>query len=75
MEPTHKNCSVCEQKLPLEDFRRETKGKYGRRSFCKLCENIKKHRYYVDNKDKMKAKVKSVRIIQQEFKRLCKIRI
>lgn len=46
-------CKECNQELPISEFYKNPKGKYGRRTRCKECQK-KIYRTYNINKDKQK---------------------
>lgn len=40
-----KTCKSCEESKPLEEYHNEKRGKYGKRSVCKVCYNAKSKAY------------------------------
>ncbi len=51
--PTHKTCTKCAQTMPLEDFYKQVRNKYGRASRCKQCSSFNAKLYYVNNYEKI----------------------
>jgi hypothetical protein len=52
-----KVCSSCEEKKPLEDFHKDSRGKEGRRASCKECDlSKKKQKYSLDTDYKEKVR-------------------
>jgi hypothetical protein len=48
--PTHRDCKICGECLPLEDFDLSISGKYGHRSICRKCVYIRAtHLEYLRN--------------------------
>ena len=39
--PTERRCTACGEQKPLHEFRAHRKGRFGRRSQCRLCERAK----------------------------------
>jgi len=50
-----KNCSVCKELKPLEDFSRDKKVKDGRVSRCKVCTTEYAAAYYKKHAERLKA--------------------
>lgn len=50
-------CSKCSISKQLDEFYDRGDGK--KKSYCKKCDNAVKHEYYLNNKDKIKAKTKN----------------
>ena len=51
-----KICTGCGEDKPLEDYGKETKGKYGRASKCKQCIKTRDSKYYDKNSEKVKTR-------------------
>ena len=51
-EALSKTCSQCQEEKPLSEFNKATKGKYGRRPDCRLCQNKAENAYYSTEKGK-----------------------
>ena len=56
MENKTKLCSLCKQNKDLDAFPKHKETKDGRNTYCKECDKIRKHNYYVLNKDKVRQK-------------------
>jgi hypothetical protein len=48
-----KLCTSCSITKPLSDFYNDKKGKYGKKSYCKLCDNKRKKNSYIINREKI----------------------
>ena len=46
-----KTCTKCNEEKLLEDFHKQSKGKFGRNAVCKVCRKIAKAKYYKENRD------------------------
>lgn len=53
-----KTCSVCLQTMVIESFNRKISNKDGYRECCKICQMVKRKKYYNENKDKISEKSK-----------------
>jgi 5-methylcytosine-specific restriction endonuclease McrA len=53
-----KNCSKCGLLKPITDFHKKTKQKSGLNPSCKACVKINTARYYAENADAVKARVR-----------------
>lgn len=49
--PTHRDCTKCGEYKDLDSFGNATRGRYGKKSVCKVCERA----YIVANKDRINA--------------------
>lgn len=49
---TEKECTKCGEVKPLDDYRLQPKGKFGRHSICRLCEAKHRNRYRAENPEK-----------------------
>jgi 5-methylcytosine-specific restriction endonuclease McrA len=56
-----KTCTKCGETKPLEEFHRESRGRYGRRSRCKVCVNAQKKTWREANPEKVRAAFKAWR--------------
>lgn len=45
---SEKECNVCHQIKPLDNFRNQARGKFGKRSQCRSCEYLKHKERYLD---------------------------
>ncbi|HEY9557770.1 MAG TPA: hypothetical protein VIR58_13615 [Acidimicrobiales bacterium] len=54
-ELTHKRCSKCRQRKPLEDFNRLTRSRDGRQSYCRECNRA----YHYANWDRHMAQIRA----------------
>ena len=52
-----KKCSRCKQVKLLNEFRNQTKGKYGKKNYCKICDDKNAKELYNRNKDIRKLQV------------------
>lgn len=52
--PTHKICNKCNEDKSLNEFHNDKRGKYGKNTICKECNNEKTRKYRKDNSEKMK---------------------
>jgi hypothetical protein len=50
-----KICTKCKQRKDLSKFHKNKRGTQGRESICKICRSQHMKRYYIDNKDRIKA--------------------
>lgn len=48
-----KICSVCHETKILDDFNHQKAGKFGRRSYCRLCQSEMKKIYNKENREKI----------------------
>ena len=55
VEEGFKRCSRCGEIKPLNGFKKNKDGKYGRYSICKECDKAYNTDYYANNKEKIKA--------------------
>ena len=46
-----KKCKICKQEKLLEEFRPQTKGKFGRKSYCIPCDDEYNRKLYEENKE------------------------
>ena len=51
IQPTHKFCNTCEQKIDINNFHVNVKQLFGRVSRCKDCEKKHKTDYYLRKKN------------------------
>ena len=51
-----KLCKKCNIEKNLNEFHKDKYAKNGYKSFCKICENLRKKEFYIKNKDKLKKK-------------------
>lgn len=58
---TSKVCTKCKEEKALEEFNRDKNKKYGRSSYCRACVNSYNKKYYKNNYNKIKKKVKLYR--------------
>ena len=49
-------CAKCGARKVLEDFGKQTRGKYGRRTECRACQAAGRAAWYDANQDKAKAR-------------------
>jgi hypothetical protein len=54
-----KRCSKCQQAKPLEEFRNQRSGKYGKKNYCIVCDDENARRLYEKNRIKRIAQVTS----------------
>jgi hypothetical protein len=50
-----KRCPKCEQVKPLDDFYRQTRSRYGRQSWCKVCRSDQMRKKRVEQPEMMRA--------------------
>lgn len=55
--PNEKECKTCKETKSLDDFGKQKKGKYGRRSKCKNCISIENLHYRTKNSEKYAEKL------------------
>jgi len=53
-----KVCSRCKKGKPYSDFYKNKNSKDGRRSICKICNNLDAKKYYDENKESLNLKSK-----------------
>jgi hypothetical protein len=54
-----KKCSICCVHKSLEDFYKNTSSKDSKMSFCKLCDKLKRKKYYAKNANNIIEKAKT----------------
>lgn len=66
--PTHRVCTKCNEEKPMDQFGNATKGRYGKKSVCKVCEKEyirqnwdKLGPYYLQKTRERRAKEKAAR--------------
>lgn len=53
----YKQCSKCKKDKLLDEFRKQERGKYGRKNYCIICDDINVKENYIKNKEKRKKQV------------------
>ena len=56
--PSHKPCAKCGNSKPLSEFHKQANGLYGFTSRCKDCENTKRKKWYLKNRERRCAETK-----------------
>jgi hypothetical protein len=46
-----KLCSKCKKEKPLAEFRNQTKGKYGKKNYCIICDDENARKLYEKNRE------------------------
>jgi 5-methylcytosine-specific restriction endonuclease McrA len=57
----NKECSSCHEQKTLDQFAMQRRGKYGRRSQCKLCVRTYNNAVYAEDRDRQLARVNTYR--------------
>ncbi len=47
--PQTKICSKCKQEKNLEEFRNQKKGKFGKKNYCRICDDENARALYLKN--------------------------
>ena len=48
-----KTCTICNLKKPLDGFNNQKEGKFGKRSYCRVCQADAKKKYRLKNKERV----------------------
>ena len=46
-----KKCSKCKQVKRLDQFRNERRGKLGKKSYCRECDDLYNKQHYTENRE------------------------
>jgi hypothetical protein len=65
-------CPKCEKWILLNDFYTDTDRKSGRRTYCKLCERLKKAEYGTNSRDKL-LNPEEIKVLWENQDRKCAI--
>ena len=57
--PASKVCTGCDEDKPLENFANHKKGKYGKGQKCKPCTKVIDAKYYENNTEKIKTRMRT----------------
>lgn len=52
-----KTCSKCNLDKPLGEFRNQRLGKYGKKNYCIICDDLNAKEVYQRNKEKRKGQI------------------
>lgn len=61
-----KTCSVCNEEKPLEDFYKQSDGKYGVTSRCKICLLADNKKWKEENQEKVSTLIRNWQIKNKE---------
>lgn len=62
-----KVCSICGVSKNLEDFNNQKLGKFGKRSYCRLCQSEKKKLYSSKNREKLSEYQRKYRELNPQY--------
>ena len=69
--PTHRKCNKCGEFKEMEEYKKETGYKYGRRSVCRLCLNKQRRANAACEENKEKNKVRRRKWYEQNKETIC----
>jgi len=60
--PKRKRCGKCTRRKKLGEFNAYAKGKHGKSSLCRVCDNAASRKYYAKHRKRMIARVNKHRV-------------
>jgi hypothetical protein len=62
-----KTCSICSIEKPLDDYNNQKLGKFGKRSYCRVCQSEMKKKYNQTNRNHITEYQRQYRLLNPEY--------